>query len=331
MKNNNRLLAAIIAAVMMPSVNLVSTNALYVPSDESKLEGFTKIERGEYNFLEPIFAYYNNEIAETYFVPGAEVYLSNTDTRIIVKNVAHYSLLCDTYSDTTESIISELMENYDVDFDIITYTENTQLCIRIKASFISNSELRSIKDTLSDFVSDIKVRYYASNMEFGYRNSVIQDDFLAFSEKDKEKAENYLTEKGITFNTEIIENKFSEPTIKLIPEKEMSHLEKAALYDEIIITTGFKDYSNDLYGWFFPESSTEALPVAFSIINNTNGDANCDDKVTVSDAVAVLQYIANKEKYPLNAQGEFNADIDSEDGITGGDAIAIQKIDAGIL
>ena len=60
------------------------------------------------------------------------------------------------------------------------------------------------------------------------------------------------------------------------------------------------------------------------------GDANCDGKVTVADCVAVLQYIANKDKYPLSADGIRNADIDGISGITGGDAIAIQKIDAGV-
>lgn len=63
----------------------------------------------------------------------------------------------------------------------------------------------------------------------------------------------------------------------------------------------------------------------------TIGDANCDDKLTVSDAVTVLQYIANSEKYPMSEQARFNADIDGEEGITGGDAIAIQKIDAGVF
>jgi len=60
------------------------------------------------------------------------------------------------------------------------------------------------------------------------------------------------------------------------------------------------------------------------------GDANCDGKITVADAVAVLQYIANAEKYPMTEQAKFNADIDGEEGITGGDAKAIQMIDAGI-
>jgi hypothetical protein len=60
------------------------------------------------------------------------------------------------------------------------------------------------------------------------------------------------------------------------------------------------------------------------------GDANCDGKLTVADAVAVLQFIANKTKYPLSDEGMLNADIDGEKGITGGDAAAIQRLDAGI-
>ena len=61
------------------------------------------------------------------------------------------------------------------------------------------------------------------------------------------------------------------------------------------------------------------------------GDANIDNKLTVADAVAVLQYIANQNKYKLSPQGLRNADADGEAGITGNDAITIQKIDAGVI
>ncbi len=63
----------------------------------------------------------------------------------------------------------------------------------------------------------------------------------------------------------------------------------------------------------------------------TAGDTNCDGKVNVADAVGVLQFIANATKYPLSAGGMINADCDGDLGITGTDAITIQKIDAGIL
>ena len=61
------------------------------------------------------------------------------------------------------------------------------------------------------------------------------------------------------------------------------------------------------------------------------GDANLDGKVNVSDAVTVLQYAANRNKYPIEAQGLINADVDGETGITGSDAIVIQQVDASIV
>ena len=61
------------------------------------------------------------------------------------------------------------------------------------------------------------------------------------------------------------------------------------------------------------------------------GDANCDGKVNVADAVAILQYIANNTKYPLGETGELNADVDGQPGITGTDAVVIQKVDASVL
>lgn len=60
------------------------------------------------------------------------------------------------------------------------------------------------------------------------------------------------------------------------------------------------------------------------------GDANCDKKVTIADATAILQHIGNKDKYGLSEQGEKNADCyDVGSGITGLDAVAVQKLDAG--
>ena len=61
------------------------------------------------------------------------------------------------------------------------------------------------------------------------------------------------------------------------------------------------------------------------------GDTNCDGKITVADAVGVLQYVANAEAYPLSDAGLINADIDGEEGITGTDAIVIQQVDAGVV
>ena len=62
------------------------------------------------------------------------------------------------------------------------------------------------------------------------------------------------------------------------------------------------------------------------------GDTNLDGKVTLSDSMMVLQYIANETKYPLSGEALENADAYGPgDGITGLDAVAIQKYDTGLL
>ena len=62
------------------------------------------------------------------------------------------------------------------------------------------------------------------------------------------------------------------------------------------------------------------------------GDANLDNNVTVADAVAILQFIGNKDKYALSDEAKANADcFNPGDGITGMDAIAIQKLDAKLI
>ncbi|SEH79430.1 hypothetical protein SAMN02910265_02740 [Ruminococcus flavefaciens] len=67
------------------------------------------------------------------------------------------------------------------------------------------------------------------------------------------------------------------------------------------------------------------------------GDANCDGEVDMSDIVLIMQALANPNKYGesgtaeshLTAQGKVNADMDG-DGLTVGDAQAIQKMLLGI-
>jgi exo-beta-1,3-glucanase (GH17 family) len=61
------------------------------------------------------------------------------------------------------------------------------------------------------------------------------------------------------------------------------------------------------------------------------GDANLDGKCSVADAVAILQNVANKDRFELKPQGKVNGDVDGIAGITANDALVIQKVDAGTL
>ncbi len=61
------------------------------------------------------------------------------------------------------------------------------------------------------------------------------------------------------------------------------------------------------------------------------GDTNCDGKVEIADATLILQFLTNKDEYHLTDQGMINADCSNVgDGVTATDALAIQKLDAGI-
>ena len=62
------------------------------------------------------------------------------------------------------------------------------------------------------------------------------------------------------------------------------------------------------------------------------GDANCDGTVDLADATAIIQHIGNEGRYGLSEQGMNNADVFNRgDGVTGMDAIAIQKLEAKII
>lgn len=59
------------------------------------------------------------------------------------------------------------------------------------------------------------------------------------------------------------------------------------------------------------------------------GDANCDGNVTLADSTAILQSIANPDKYGLSAMGFINADV-TGGGVTVDDAVFLKKVYAGV-
>ena len=61
------------------------------------------------------------------------------------------------------------------------------------------------------------------------------------------------------------------------------------------------------------------------------GDANCDGRVTIADATAIVQHLGNEDEYALSEQGKINGDIDGVPGITGADANELMKLEAGLI
>ena len=75
-------------------------------------------------------------------------------------------------------------------------------------------------------------------------------------------------------------------------------------------------------------ASETGIPVQQTVAGDVNGDGT----VSVSDSVAILQFLGNKDKYDLSAEARANADVYNRgDGITALDALSIQKLDAGLI
>ena len=68
------------------------------------------------------------------------------------------------------------------------------------------------------------------------------------------------------------------------------------------------------------------------VSNRVYGDTNLDGEVELSDAILIMQDLANPDKYgqsgsdPLHitSQGLDNGDVDGQKGVTSNDALTIQ-------
>ena len=91
-----------------------------------------------------------------------------------------------------------------------------------------------------------------------------------------------------------------------------------------------KEDTGLIQGIYIPQSSND-----FSVTDVVNalpevtlsGDANCDGEVTISDAVLIMQNIANPDEFEMTVQGQVNADVTGDgDGVTLNDALEIQQM-----
>ena len=68
------------------------------------------------------------------------------------------------------------------------------------------------------------------------------------------------------------------------------------------------------------------------VSNRLYGDSNLDGEVDLSDAILIMQSLANPDKYQIRPELRVNADVyERGSGITANDALAIQKYLLGLL
>ncbi|MBO4877317.1 MAG: dockerin type I repeat-containing protein [Ruminococcus sp.] len=348
MKKTAKIIAAMMSAAMMTGTVPFTSGAVYKPFREDSLAGYTMLEKGKYSFTEPYYTE-NGTWNMPGYLEGTELYVRNDRAQLLKKKPGIFwiSFLLDTKF--TQEDVTEILDKYISGDDYLLDYEGIDLempgqwgnySVYIADTSLSVADIKSICKELraTGGIMEMNGASLGATAEDWYRSGIISNDFLAFYRNEEEIVSDYLTEKGIAFTTEEINDDtpgttpgYYSTAVKFVPETEMDQLEKIALFDEIFTECGLSERDPSAYTVWESPVIIGTHRIDLNVYDYVDGDANNDGKLTVSDAVAVLQYIANKDKYPLTAQAKFNADIDGEEGITGRDAIAIQMIDAGIV
>ena len=338
-------LAGIIAAAMAATAVLTPTsaNAQWVyglDNIEKAMEekGYTRVDN--VTFFE--WALYENVAPEEDYY----VYVNEDGRRFVTVNKvegAHdaYFTLADgvTKEDVENALYEEYKDNYEkVQFWLDLYA---------REPVPSYSIMRNC--THSSITKQEAVEY----LEFLKEQQLISGGKLVAEKYNlcPLKSMNNKNEMGITLYElfrgdtdqfeifkEFVENELEGYSVDIFKKYPNSYLvdivppEGATLYDQIETAQKIYEgthlspyYSTD--GRAFMHHSSDDVEV--DVYNALKGDANCDRKVTIADPVAILQNIANKDKYGLSAQGKFNGDVTGEyDGLTAADAYELQVVDS---
>ncbi|MCR5109797.1 MAG: dockerin type I repeat-containing protein, partial [Ruminococcus sp.] len=191
---------------------------------------------------------------------------------------------------------------------------------------------------------------YGGPMEKGFFYNLVDSPYFT---EDTPKAVRGIAKKDLKVNDDLLD------FIKAVCKEVAENSEQT----ELVECTGYKITSERERLFIVNDGKAYAIAdfgKTFRIINNKNaqalieklidtgysetvskiqgstisGDANGDGQVSMADAVLIMQYISNPDKYGENGtdknhiteQGKKNADIAGEnDGVTNADALAIQK------
>lgn len=210
---------------------------------------------------------------------------------------------------------------------------------------ISINDARKIKEILAKDNSTTEM-FYTTDV-CNPSNGAIDLTFFAYpdqyykekdaDEKNAIKVEteqsigNYIANNNLDVAWEAVPKGDDIAHISVIPNSSVSINELLPIINQIIDNCKISPE----VGW---QVSTDEDFSAIDLLNAIDGDTNCDEQMDMADAVLVMQALANPNKYGENGtaevhltkQGKFNADING-DGLTVGDAQAIQKILLGLL
>ena len=333
--------AAMAAIIISASVVSATGNAMYISSEKNTSDYERMIEYRTNNCTNILEAaeYHNKRVGSDKERPVTNVWVRNGnetmyDEYIVqIEPIDGLGLAFEGDAPTSEELNALIRDKFEVSDDSViayngnpTHLENGINTSYLSIKFFSTSHQANI-ELANSIVAYLKDNYTVKHSE-GHFNAVelceLHIDWSVFLPVDK------LTDEAIEeINTALSANgykgHFNSETKYMVFDEDITQIEKYQLWNYLN-----SNYDLDIEWYGLAESTSVGGVSVDFLADGVKGDANLDGKATVADAVAILQHIANRDKYGLKAQGLINADVDGVEGVTANDALVLQQWDAGI-
>ena len=260
-------------------------------------------------------------------VSNTSTYINEEATGVLVIGQRGSYLVIGCTSDTNEAVFMTAVRNAaENHMESPRITGFNRCCVIYDVSDEAAKAIwNEVKDAQGLRSFEYTPQYWTYN-NIGFFGNVLTYDDGTFRIFDKQYSdlESFTEENGLKIKqVEIPVGDEIHPAYEVVPadDTKLNAAEMAELSVRIEKEVG-------IYAYGSSPTTVSDNGETVELVGAVNGDANADSRLSLNDAVAVLQYISLPQKYPLTAQGRFNADCDGKDGISGGDALWIQQQDA---
>ena len=223
------------------------------------------------------------------------------------------------YTDPNTELPTEYLSTLPISSIVILFYDNENVNERC------DEIAKTVKERYGDKLEAAKgsfnvVEFYHDNIKWNVFTTINVEtlEFVQLTAEQYQTINEDLEEKGYDIQIE------TEPKKRIVISDAYTESDKLGL-----MTMLRRDYGIDLYWYRETDVQNSGIEIDF-LADGIEGDANLDNKATIADSVAILQHIANRDKYGLKAQGLVNADVDGIEGVTANDALVLQQWDAGI-
>lgn len=224
-------------------------------------------------------------------------------------------------------MIADIVVYHLTDYDEENKVEYLTSTFHVRVEFSNENHDENYRD-FREITSSLKERYDVTKAEaridfHEFKNGYFYSgyDFGNLSEAEVQETNESFAENNFNVHVQKEKHRYSGKEIYVTSEEDIINMTIPERYE--FATFMYRNYGEEVYGC---DQGLLNMPQTLDLLN-LSGDADCDDKVTINDAVLIMQSIANPDKYQLTEQGIVNADVFGDgDGVTISDATAIMEM-----